>query len=139
MSWSSGSELMDSVIDALKSVKDANIRKNVYAALIPAFEDMDCDTLYECRDRDDAFATAYDEIHPEEFMSFCITGTLKRSREEWIEDIESCGHTYSSQVKKGLTYLVMAEPNLRTTKSDKAAKLGVKCISEDQLAEILGV
>lgn len=138
MSWSSGSELMDNVIDAMQAVKDAKVRKTVYASLIEAFEDMDCDTLYECRDSDPVFAEAYRELHPNDCSSFCITGALSRSREEWIQDIEDCGHTYVSQVRKGLTYLVMAEPNLRTAKSDRAAKLGVKCISEDNLKEILG-
>lgn len=138
MSWSSGSSLMDEVIIALRPVKDAKVRKAVYTPLIEAFEDMDCDTLSECLRNDSAFDEAYREAHPDENLSFCITGVLSRPRQDWINDIESEGHTYQSQVRKGLTYLVMAEPNLRTAKSNKAHELGVKCISEDELREILG-
>lgn len=138
MSWSSGSELMSSVIFALSHVKDSAVRRGVYAVLIPAFEDMDCDTLDECRGEDAAFDAALNDANPDSApKSFCITGALSRPREEWVEEIESWGHEYRKTVSAGLTYLVMAEPNLRTAKSDRAHKLGVKCIGEDELREIL--
>lgn len=138
MGWSSGSDLMDSVIFALKPVKDAAVRRGVYAVLIPAFEDMDCDTLYECRGEDKAFDAALDNANPDErTLSFCITGRLSGERDAWIVLIEDAGHEYRKTVSAGLTYLVMAAPNLRTAKSDKAHELGVTCIGEDELRRIL--
>lgn len=63
MGWSSGSALMSQIIQNLKKVeKDEAQRKAVYMALIPPFEDHDCDTLYECADDDRAFKKALKEL-----------------------------------------------------------------------------
>jgi hypothetical protein len=59
MGWSSGSGLMSDIIFGLKKVeKDAARREAIYGVLIPAFEDQDCDTLYECEREDKAFKAA---------------------------------------------------------------------------------
>lgn len=65
MGWSGGSELMNEVIDTLKRhVPDPEQRAKVYNELIGAFEDADCDTLYECydADMDTAFTKAYEKL-----------------------------------------------------------------------------
>jgi hypothetical protein len=41
-------------------------------------------------------------------------------------------------VSKGLSYLVLADPDSTSSKADKARKLGVEVISEDQLLALLG-
>lgn len=65
MGWSSGSELMSTVISVIQPhIPDADVRKNVYKPLIAAFEDMDCDTMGECQDEDPAFDAALREVHP---------------------------------------------------------------------------
>lgn len=59
MGWSSGSGMMSDIISGLKKVeKDAAKRQAIYEVLIPAFENQDCDTLYECEGADPAFKKA---------------------------------------------------------------------------------
>lgn len=66
MGWASGSGLFDQIISALN---DTNLnhkeRKEVYKAIIPAFEDFDWDTQDECMGADEAFDEAIYELHPE--------------------------------------------------------------------------
>lgn len=65
MGWARGSGLMNEVIDTLKRhVPDPDQRRKVYNELIGAFEDLDCDTLYECYDdgKDTAFTQAWEKL-----------------------------------------------------------------------------
>lgn len=49
MGWASGSGVAYPIIKAIKkNVPDQKARRKIYKALIDAFEDADCDTLYEC-------------------------------------------------------------------------------------------
>jgi len=68
--------------------------------------------------------------------SFCITGTLSKKRDEIQDDIRKAGGLVKSTVGKGLDYLVAGEDC--GGKLDKAAKLGVKVISEKELYELIG-
>ena len=70
MGWSSGSELMDKVIQgALEAMPfDVEARKTLYRRVIPAFEDADWDTPDECMDQDPAFDEVFKEVSPEWFM-----------------------------------------------------------------------
>jgi hypothetical protein len=59
MGWSGGSVLMSKVIRAVQAeVPDDDARRRIYKPLIRAFEDDDCDTLYECKGKDPAFDKA---------------------------------------------------------------------------------
>jgi hypothetical protein len=63
MGWSSGNDVAYPIIKAIKkNVKDDVTREKIYVALIDAFEDADCDTLYELKGIDPAF----DQFFPEE-------------------------------------------------------------------------
>lgn len=63
MGWASGSDVAYTIIEAIKkNVKDDEAREKIYVALIDAFEDADCDTLYELRGIDPAF----DQFFPED-------------------------------------------------------------------------
>lgn len=70
-------------------------------------------------------------------QSFVLTGTMSRSRKEIEADIEAAGGTIGSDVSKGLGFLVQADPSSQSSKSKKAAKLGIPVISEEQLMEML--
>lgn len=61
MGWSSGSELFNRIIDAIKPRLGDEERKAFYLEIIPVFEDQDWDTQDECLDRDPMFAAAYRE------------------------------------------------------------------------------
>ena len=72
----------------------------------------------------------------EEFSNktFVITGTLSTSRDEIREHIESLGGKVSDSVSKKTDYLILGEnPG---SKYDKALKLGVKIIKEEELNEM---
>lgn len=63
--------------------------------------------------------------------SFCFTGAASRPRKELWALVESNGGVIFESVKKGLDYLVMADPNSTSSKAQKARKAGVNLISED--------
>lgn len=71
--------------------------------------------------------------------SFCMTGALPSGtkRDEMSKRIEAAGGEVKSSVGKGLDYLVMADPTSNSSKAVKARKLGTKCISEEQLLEMM--
>jgi hypothetical protein len=56
MSWKSGSDIFEQIIEALL---DADVSKNqrieIYQHLIETFIDHDCDTLYQLKGMDECF------------------------------------------------------------------------------------
>lgn len=63
MGWSSGSDVAYPIIKAAKKhIKDDKVREKIYVALIDAFEEADCDTLYELKGIDPLF----DQFFPED-------------------------------------------------------------------------
>lgn len=70
--------------------------------------------------------------------SFCLTGKMSKPRPEIEKIIEAAGGIAESGVKAGLTYLVQSDPTSTSSKSEKALKLGVKIISEDDLWKMIG-
>jgi DNA ligase (NAD+) len=70
--------------------------------------------------------------------SFVVTGTLlTMGRDIAAERIRGLGGTFQSSVGKDTDYLVVGE-NVGASKLQKAEKLGVKQINEEQLLKILG-
>ncbi len=69
--------------------------------------------------------------------SFCFTGTMSKPRAELEEMAADAGGEVHSSVSKELTYLVVADPSSNSSKSQKAQKLGVKLISEDDFMGML--
>ena len=69
--------------------------------------------------------------------TFCITGTLTRSRKEIALLIKSNGGKIVSSVSKNLSYLIAGES--AGSKLQNANRLGVKVINENQLNEMLEV
>lgn len=55
MGWASGSMLLTSIIETLKTHVDAETRAILYPEIVNAFEDADCDTLDECMTIDPVF------------------------------------------------------------------------------------
>jgi len=69
--------------------------------------------------------------------SICFTGALEsmtRSEAQFLAT--SSGFEVKGGVTKGLTYLVMADPNSTSGKARKARELGTKCISEKEFLEM---
>ena len=69
--------------------------------------------------------------------NFVITGTLKEmSREQAAEKIELLGGKFQKSISKTTDFLVIGE-KVGATKIEKAKKLGVKILEEDDFLEIL--
>ena len=69
--------------------------------------------------------------------TFCITGTLTRSRKEIALLIKSNGGKVVGSISKNLNYLLAGES--AGTKLENAISLGVQVISESQLNEMLEI
>lgn len=80
-------------------------------------------------------------------QSFCFTGSINRIDDETGKHMvreklqslvkENGGEVYDS-VKKGLTFLVMADVNSISGKAQKAKKLGIALCSEDNFFKMIG-
>ncbi|MDR3134025.1 MAG: NAD-dependent DNA ligase LigA [Prevotellaceae bacterium] len=70
-------------------------------------------------------------------MSFVITGTLSRPREEFKALIEAHGGSAGNTVSPKTTYLLSGDKG--GAKLDTARKLGVKIIDEEAFRELIGV
>lgn len=68
MGWSSGSELACKMIDLIEYLSDNEDEKiKVFHDMIGHFEDVDCDTIYECLGESSAFDKAYKELYPDHY------------------------------------------------------------------------
>lgn len=65
-------------------------------------------------------------------MSFCFTGSMDKPRKELQKLVEQNGGINFDSVKKGLTYLVIQDPNSTSSKAVKARTLGITLISPEQ-------
>ncbi len=68
--------------------------------------------------------------------TFCITGTLSRPRKEIALSIKAQGGKVVSSVSGNLDFLVSGDSS--GSKMEKATRMGVKIIDEDELYELLG-
>lgn len=69
----------------------------------------------------------------------CISGKLPsvKKNADYKEPLLAAGFELVDDVSKGLSYLVLADAASTSAKSEKAKKLGVAVISEDQLIQML--
>ena len=63
--------------------------------------------------------------------SVCFTGSMVNKRPVLEQMASDAGGTVKGSVGKGLTYLVIADPNSTSSKAIAARKNGTKCISEE--------
>jgi len=68
-------------------------------------------------------------------LTFVITGTLSRPRDELRDELKALGATVTDSVSKNTNYLLAGEK--AGSKLDKARKLGVDIIGESDLPRIL--
>jgi DNA ligase (NAD+) len=71
-----------------------------------------------------------------EGQTFLITGTLSRPRTDFEELIKSLGGKIASGVSKNLSYLIAGEK--AGSKLEKAEKLSVKVLTEDEFMNMAG-
>jgi DNA ligase (NAD+) len=64
--------------------------------------------------------------------SVCFTGTMVHKRAELEAMVVNAGGVVKGNVGKGLSFLVIADPNSTTSKAVAARKNGTRCISEEE-------
>lgn len=70
--------------------------------------------------------------------SFCFTGTMTRKRGDLEAMAAGAGGVVKSSVGKGLSFLVIADPNSTSSKAVAARKNGTTCISEEDFVRMAG-
>ena len=70
-------------------------------------------------------------------LSFVITGTLSKPRTEYINLIEAKGYKVTGAVTKKTNYLVMNDKTSTSTKANKARRLNIPIITEEELIKLL--
>jgi DNA ligase (NAD+) len=70
-------------------------------------------------------------------LSFCFSGAQTRPRKELELLVEKNGGAIRSGVTKGLSYLVLADPDSTSSKAQKAKKLGTEIIDGAGFEEIV--
>jgi NAD-dependent DNA ligase len=69
--------------------------------------------------------------------SVCFTGAQPRKRSELEKMVQENGGTVLDHVTKGLTYLVLADPDSGSTKAKKAREYGTLCIDLETLERLI--
>jgi len=69
--------------------------------------------------------------------SICFTGSMKNKRPVLEKMAADAGADVKGSVGKGLTYLVIADPNSTSSKAQAARKLGTTLISEDAFLDLV--
>lgn len=69
--------------------------------------------------------------------SVCFTGSMKNKRPVLEKMASDQGADVKGSVGKGLTYLVIADPNSTSSKAVAARKLGTKLISEEDFLDLV--
>lgn len=71
-------------------------------------------------------------------LPICITGSLPsgKKKSHWKEPLEKAGFKLEESVTKDLYALVVSDPSAQTSKSQKATKMGIKIISEEDLLKL---
>lgn len=69
--------------------------------------------------------------------SICFTGTMTNKRSDLEKMAASAGADIKSSVGKGLTYLVISDPNSNSSKAVSARKIGTKLLSEDEFINLI--
>jgi len=80
-----------------------------------------------------------DKPAPEKDLpTICITGSLPsgKKKHEWETPLRQAGYQLVDDVTKNLHALVVSNPDVESSKSKKARKLGVHIISEAELAKL---
>lgn len=65
-------------------------------------------------------------------QSFCFTGSMQNKRADLEALVVQNGGVVKGSVGKGLTYLVIADPNSTSSKAVAARKVGTRCMSEEE-------
>lgn len=149
--------LIDAGYDRLEKIQEASAEE---LAGVKGFGEILAEKVVEGlrarRGRIDRLLAAGIEVQPGEQsrpgggalegLSFCFTGAIRRedpstgkpyTRKTLEKMVEDLGGRSASGVSAGLSYLVMANPDSRSSKAEKARKLGTEILPEQAFFEML--
>jgi DNA ligase (NAD+) len=129
-------KLSNATIDELNDIE--GIGGVVAEAIVEWFEEPRNKKLLEKFEKFNVIPEPAQEVTgPLVGKNFVVTGSLESmGRDEAAEKIRSLGGTFQSSVGKETDYLVVGE-NVGASKLDKANKLGIKQINEQELLKLL--
>ena len=135
--WRSG-KLRDSrLADLAGAPKIAAPIQDGIDAMAPVIDKMLANGVEILLPREDLHGSA----ESEEFQrsTVCISGKLPsgKKKADYQEPLLAAGYELVDEVSKDLSYLVVADPASTSSKAVKARKLGVRLITEDELAGLL--
>ena len=83
--------------------------------------------------------TAADAATAIALKTVCISGKLPsgKKKADYAEPLHQAGYALVDDVSKGLDFLVLADPTSTSSKSQKAKKLGIQVIGEDELQRLI--
>ena len=134
--YKSMDNLMVATYEQLKNIQD--VGEKIAESVYNYFQDKDNIALIDKLKRLDVnMDYLQDEDEKEAFVNktFVITGTLSRGRDDIRNMIESFGGRVSDSVSKKTDYVIVG--NNPGSKYDKAVKLGIQILKEDDLNEML--
>ncbi|MCH2110180.1 MAG: hypothetical protein MK135_12700, partial [Polyangiaceae bacterium] len=75
----------------------------------------------------------------DEKKTVCISGKLPsgKKKNDYAAGLESAGYELVSLVNQSLDYLVLADPSSTSSKAQKARKLDIRIISEEDLMSLI--
>jgi len=76
-------------------------------------------------------------IKPLEDITFCLTGTLSQTRDEYIKIINDNGGSVKITLTRDVDYLVTGDKT-GATKMTKARHYNIPCITENELRNMFG-
>jgi DNA ligase (NAD+) len=84
------------------------------------------------------FASAASNAQAQAGKTVCISGKLNsgKKKSDYAAGLAAAGYTLVDKVDKDLDYLVLADPNSTSSKAQKAQKLKIAIISEEQLIDL---
>lgn len=79
-----------------------------------------------------------DQVNTLNLPTICITGSLPsgKKKSHWKDPLEKAGFSMTDTVSKDLYALVVSDPSTPTSKSQKARKMGIKILSENDLEKL---
>ena len=134
-------EAVGGKLDKLENWFDSTLKDNAELAGVPNLAERINQELISQKDYIMSFLKNGVEIvynTPKKIVKssnfvFCITGKLNHPKSFYQTKIENAGHGYVDSLSSEVTHLVAADPNGDSSKLKKAAKNGIKVISETEL------
>lgn len=136
--WRSGKLRDPKVAELAGAPNIANPIQDGIDAMAPVIDKMLANGVEILPPQEDLHAES-DEAQTSVRQTVCISGKLPsgKKKADYEAPLKAAGYELVDEVSKGLTYLVLADPDSTSSKAVKARKLGIEIISEDGISSII--